>query len=555
MADASVHGAPDAMACGALTVREVLGFESLRVGSPEVVAGSSHLDAPIRWAHAGEVRSLPSLLRGGELLLTTGLALRDDPKAMRRFAAELAERGVAALVLELGSTFTTTPRALVESAEAHALPLVALHREVAFVEVTEAVNHALASRQLLHNDRLESLEQALTALVVDGAGIPEVLARLADELGNPVVLQRSDGELLFHAVHRADSGEVLRGWDAFRRQLPDAPDAVTADLPTGREVGGGALVALAVDQPLGDLVRPALDRTARLVAILSRQLREEEILAARARGDMLAELMETELTETELAHRVTSMGFPRRVPYLLPCVLTGPVGTRTGSRAAVWTMVWREIRQDLEANVIPVLGGLMPGEGRVAFVVGLPTAGHREARAEALAQVSARALEGQFGEGGQGLLYVGGACRSWTRAISGLKDVEQASASPRPDVKGWYDATLPDLQRLLWSLGSSADVRTFVERRLGPIIEHDGARRSELVRTLEVYLECGGRKTETARALHLERQSLYHRLTRIESLLGASLDDADTRLGAHLALRVRRLVSREDDDHDRPAQG
>jgi purine catabolism regulator len=61
----------------------------------------------------------------------------------------------------------------------------------------------------------------------------------------------------------------------------------------------------------------------------------------------------------------------------------------------------------------------------------------------------------------------------------------------------------------------------------------------DLVATLDALYRAGGRKTEAARRLHLTRQSLYGRLERIEELLGAELDDPDTRLGLELALRVR----------------
>ena len=47
---------------------------------------------------------------------------------------------------------------------------------------------------------------------------------------------------------------------------------------------------------------------------------------------------------------------------------------------------------------------------------------------------------------------------------------------------------------------------------------------------------------ETARELHLNRQTLYNRLARIGELLGTDLDDPQTVLALSLALRARRLV-------------
>ncbi|HET9737005.1 MAG TPA: helix-turn-helix domain-containing protein, partial [Solirubrobacteraceae bacterium] len=74
--------------------------------------------------------------------------------------------------------------------------------------------------------------------------------------------------------------------------------------------------------------------------------------------------------------------------------------------------------------------------------------------------------------------------------------------------------------------------------QLGPLVAAGSARHRVLLDTLEAYLAAGGRKAQAARALHLERQSLYLRLHRIEELLDVSLDDEDTVLGLHLAIRA-----------------
>jgi purine catabolism regulator len=108
-------------------------------------------------------------------------------------------------------------------------------------------------------------------------------------------------------------------------------------------------------------------------------------------------------------------------------------------------------------------------------------------------------------------------------------------------VKRWYDARRPGLADLLHELRDTPELETFVEEQLGPLIADGTPRTRVLLETLEAYLAAGGRKAEAARALHLERQSLYLRLHRIEEALGVSLDDEDVILGLHLAVRARRF--------------
>src|ERR1700722_3969858 len=107
-----------------MTVRRALALPSLRRGSPVVRAGAERLDNPIRWAHSGEVANIATLLKGNELLLTTGMGIGAGVADQRRFVRQLAKRDVAGVVIELGQRFERLPEALVDEAEALHVPLV-----------------------------------------------------------------------------------------------------------------------------------------------------------------------------------------------------------------------------------------------------------------------------------------------------------------------------------------------------------------------------------------------------------------------------------------------
>src|SRR5215469_14366758 len=106
------------------TVAEVLALEPVRSGAPRVLTGADRLDAPVRWVHVIELAQAAHLLRGGELVLSTGIALPADSAGLQRYVSELAAVGVSALAVELGSRFTRgLPAALVSAAAEHRLPL------------------------------------------------------------------------------------------------------------------------------------------------------------------------------------------------------------------------------------------------------------------------------------------------------------------------------------------------------------------------------------------------------------------------------------------------
>ena len=65
------------MLSGMLTVADVLQMPSVRGADPEVLAGARQLERQVRWVHTTELADIGPLLRGGDLVLTTGIALGD----------------------------------------------------------------------------------------------------------------------------------------------------------------------------------------------------------------------------------------------------------------------------------------------------------------------------------------------------------------------------------------------------------------------------------------------------------------------------------------------
>ena len=71
---------------------------------------------------------------------------------------------------------------------------------------------------------------------------------------------------------------------------------------------------------------------------------------------------------------------------------------------------------------------------------------------------------------------------------------------------------------------------------LKPLEEYDRQHNGDLIRTLTVYLECGGNSVRAADRLFLHRNSLRYRLARIQALLGMDPDDPDSRLTLGVAV-------------------
>ena len=99
-------------------------------------------------------------------------------------------------------------------------------------------------------------------------------------------------------------------------------------------------------------------------------------------------------------------------------------------------------------------------------------------------------------------------------------------------------ARLADLRLpgLIYQLSDHPALLAFAERELGPLLRHDEAAGTDLVRVLTCYLRCGGNKAEAAQLAGLARPTLYERLRKIEQVLDRKLDTPESQLALHVAL-------------------
>ena len=97
------------------------------------------------------------------------------------------------------------------------------------------------------------------------------------------------------------------------------------------------------------------------------------------------------------------------------------------------------------------------------------------------------------------------------------------------------------LDRLLWENIDPLAAARFVDAQLGGLIEWDRRHRSSLVMVLEAWMDFP-RCDRAAAKCFMHRNTFRHRLRQAQQVLGTALEDPDTRLAVHVALKLRRLL-------------
>ncbi|MGH2908021.1 MAG: PucR family transcriptional regulator [Solirubrobacteraceae bacterium] len=112
-----------------------------------------------------------------------------------------------------------------------------------------------------------------------------------------------------------------------------------------------------------------------------------------------------------------------------------------------------------------------------------------------------------------------------------------ACAPEHPSPAGWADL---GAYRMLAQVAELPGAEGLLHPGLSRLLAQPSS--ESLVATLETYLDNGCDTKLTAEALFLHRASLYYRLQRIESLIGASLRSGADRLALHASLKLARLL-------------
>ena len=314
-----------------LTVRELIGDLEVRV-----LAGEASLDVPVRWVHISELRDPTQWLSGGELLLTTGMAL-DSAKRQRDFVACLADHGLAGVGFGVGFGHETVPPALVEAAAERDFPLFEVPYELPFIALTEQAFTRLVNEQYALLQRSIAAQERLQRIVLSERGLDAIAAALARLVGGTALVFDGRGELQAQRTFRREvDEEVVAALGTELRErarrgdgrgfVPDHPELAGRGLAL--PVGGGEpadrdgvppawLVAVKDSGGLAEIDRLILHQAVTVVALELLRRRVADSTERRLAGDVLSAAIAGELAGPELIRRLEPFGLGGRVSALV----------------------------------------------------------------------------------------------------------------------------------------------------------------------------------------------------------------------------------------------
>ena len=512
----------------------------------QLIAGVEGLDRRVTWATRMRAR-LPAFesVRGGELALLALSQLRRLDDTLPHLLTSLHKEGVAAVAVAAPSLESLGGEAVAIADQLH-LPLILLPLTASLEEIErEVITFVVSFRGEIERKATEISHQ-LMQLSIQGEGLQGVCEHLASASSKWVTLQDANRQLRFQSPPPGNDPPALPSSLTDEALSLNGFTRITIPIQIRHEVVG-YLSLIGNDGDLDYLERLVLGQVAPILALEFARERERSEVESRYSAEALMDVLQGNYQQPdEMLARARLLGYDLTMPQVVAIFELSPDEPEypAGSSQAQWS---KRLRDEL-LRTWPACW--VSSEARRMLAL-LPTSeSDEDVESEKiiftrLERVQARI---QQGKASNGILPV------YTVGIGRLAhDVQQMPQSHREAQQALeigrrlfgegklHSFARLGIYRLLFHLYGHQELSDFYQETLGPLLESDNRSNSALIETLEGFFRCNGNLSETARAMHLHRNSLLYRLGRIEELLGRSLEDPELRLSLQIALKIRHL--------------
>ena len=369
---------------------------------------------------------------------------------------------------------------------------------------------------------------AITEAVESGAGLPEVV--------------RAAGKALEASLAVTDA------WGATLAVAARSPAEERALLSKGE--GVSSIPLRVADAVVGTLhmrakTAPSVSMQRLLVTMIASEVervRAPERVSETAAADFMGALLRRELTEREeLIAQARELSLEVADGASVIVARAHPqTPTDEGWRARVRAVSERGAR----AVVSRSIAALSDRDGTVGAEVLLRVPGGEEPLAARAAEAVLRELEAALA----GYTFAIGRSRIAEDPVDLPRAVSEALLAANVAQGGSDGPALAFEQtgayRLLLSAMSEnpAELQRFYAETVEPLVAYDEQYETDLMRTLETFLEADGNVAGTAQRLFTHRHTIYYRLERVRDLSGLDVSSSDGREKLSLGLKSMRVL-------------
>ena len=369
--------------------------------------------------------------------------------------------------------------------------------------------------------------EAITEAVESGAGLPEVVRAAARALDASLAVTDATGATLAVAARSpAEERTLLSQGDGVESAPLRVADSVV-----------GTLHIRAKSEPSAPMRRLLLT----MIASEVERVKAPERVSETAAADFLRAVLAKGLGAEEITLRAGELSLSIEDGVSMIVARAHPqTPTDEGWRGRVRAVAERGSR----AVASHSLAALSEREGLAGAEVLVLVPGGEDAVAERAAEAVLREMQATL----PGYTFALGRSRvtrepaELSRAASEALLAANVAQGSRDDAALAFEQT--GAYRLLLSTMSDnpTELQRFYEETVEPLVSYDEQYETDLVLTLETFLEADGNVAGTAQRLFTHRHTIYYRLERVRELCGLDVSSSDGREKLSLGLKAMRVL-------------
>lgn len=494
-----------------------------------------------------------------ELVLTTCIGC-DDDTTFFNFVKDVYNSGASALVISVGRYVNSIPQKIINLANELGFPIILIPWKIRFASIIETVLLEINNLRQAHIKRFEDLQKKLLTLFLNGSTLSEAANLIYEELGNQAVIVNSLGtirgiskyskellKIIEPPLNILKSGNNLELLDTF-----DTKDIYRVYKIGSKNLTYGFLYLKLKEENDTDYIKNNKMLVVRyIVSAISLWFdREQTIFETEMhhKDEFVWSLIQSNENELEdLLSQSKTLGYDLSLRYIcIVGMLTDFEKSYYNQRSTftsyeewmfncIKTVKSQIIRagQSMEREIM-----LTYQDERLIIFLEI-----NEDKVEKLANNFIDIVESQIKPIYPDLIIswgIGAYKTEFPHLKKGYLDAKLSLDIGRneeePGFRYIYYNT--SIYRLLSILLNEKETHQIITNIIGKLIEYDENSGLDLINTFKAYIKNKGNVSQTARSLHLHRQSLLYRLKRIEDITEMSLDNSDDIFLLEICIRL-----------------
>ncbi|WP_249870515.1 PucR family transcriptional regulator [Oceanobacillus saliphilus] len=526
-----------------VSIGDILARETFK--QAQLIAGRGGLNREIKWTHILESKEFEALINGGELILTTGSQFRLDNPSEVDTMRKLIQKNAAGICIELGTHVNQVSPEIIEYLDKHDFPLIVFSTIVKFVDITQDLHTLIINQhhEMLH--QIYHISKKFNELSLMPNGVLKILNELFLHFKTSIIFI-TDKKKIFHyppniKSNPADLFTIIDQQSNVREITKFHGENCTFFPIRGLGHGWGYLC---IENPLlenylDEFHYSIVDRAALAITQIMLRNRTQEERKQNKEHEMVRKLIHDDTYDPSIAESV--LPAPSENLYYRLVLLSNDINDYTEDE-------WEEakLQQSIMLRSTFKKYGFFPAisiEKHETAIITSFYSDQQNKKAVSQFEQTLEAIRSIHEEQNRNLLCgISTVKKHYTSLSKSYKEAKDSMFiqklnllnSPFHEEIGVYRILLEQLQ--------NGRLTEYVHDYLDPLLKYDRENNSDFLQTLAIYLRCMGSKKETAEQLFIVRQTLYHRLEKIEELLDTNFMEPTYRQALELALSGYELL-------------